>query len=511
MTELEAIRNKIAQLDCSSPTRTEDKTMCLIEKIVSSYKPSRETLKVLNNELVQVFGSKSILDKISIRAPTNPFNQDLLHEGFTGIVYLNDLREKTLSFKYIFGVIDCTKDCDLQGYYLLEETISGPRLEDYLKKVPANEAGSKVVRSILLQLISALNSAWKVGVGNFSMDIRMRPGSPTVPVYSEKGVLNISTYGVIPVFYRFDNCSTVGYRSFGVVSPGPFRATIKSLREEQIEVYAFIRQNLSPQLAAMLPTNVDSVNFEDLIAAKYSIPESRVLIAVRSFIRRMDELVYILEHTPNPMVWSVLQKYAQILRVLAKDYPTLFSPSKPDTGGSQRSKLRMLDSKTLRSDLDFLSVVERIPKPPGSDDPNALSRGIAAGQKLLTDQARVKVDVGTPEGLYSSLYALRNAIRNQTYFETLSAFPCTICTEGIRQSNYLKNQLQIALASAPLPSVTNGRTALWLILYHEIVRPIDPARLLETQKIVSSENLARQAFLDSILASDPVPFFTSVT
>ena len=268
-------------------------------------------------------------DIISVRVPETILQHyKLLNEAYVGIVFLNDLRSITSSFKYIFDYRD--------GMTYEETMIDFPEL---------TTLPDKELRSVILQLLSSLEYAHQKGVSNFPLEIRLRPVdiNLNVPVLLNGKVVQVPTFGRIPVFSRFYSASAPGPND----KLNPYTGLPKTLEQE--------REDLLKHFGI---TNLD---FNDIIIESSIV---RTKTFVKSLIRRVDELIMICQagSSNNPAIyltWPVLQKYIQILQALEMESGDAFEPERPNTGNIKRSDLR-LHNGMIRSDHDFIDLASQL-------------------------------------------------------------------------------------------------------------------------------------------------------
>lgn len=385
----------------------------------------------------------------------------LINEAYVGIKYLNDLRAITPSFKYIYVVLTQNGTP-----YIIEEAFEDARpLRDMLNILPADQTGVQTVKSIILQLMTAVHYASKSDVSNFSMEIVVRPVKNAIlPIFLEDSIVYVNTYGWVPIFQRYHTAGS------------PFAGGIehpKALNQDQNDILQHVISTLNavnPNLAKLIKCNgpIKMEFFSQIIQARREIPQdftiltcnasaraatcmnikeviryfivpfSRVDTYVKSGINRIDELRAILDTLPENnigidqrfIITPVIVRYAQLLQDVAEGVDDrtrrqLFEPERYYESGISDSRYVNLDNLTVKNDLDFVNesaaqlqiqyVNQRYIK-------DFLDEAMNRGETLRLQQQEMTLpDLTTRQGLLTGIQNLRRLIANIYYFETTNA------------------------------------------------------------------------------------------
>jgi len=399
----------------------------------------------LDSRIRNVFGKRKVPEMISVRTPQDQSQAEaLLNEAYIGIVYLNDLRGATPSFKYIFDYVDGQ---------VIEETMEDfPLIEDYLPTLLDTE-GVKF-DSIVAQLLLALEMAHRQGVSGFPHKIRVRPTT------MDK-INGIPTYGQIPVFSRFYSARAQGGQD---------------LNSEKIALYCYLLKLVSkPNLGV-------------------SEPQVRIKTYIRSVTNRLEALANTLqrEHVPY-LVWPVFWEYILILENL-------------DPQAAILSKIKSMrptetpNPEEMRVDLDRLvpyikEVQDKIFPEPDVSSMSGYYKTLITLRDTIRDQTFLKTCqaaieayrprsggsyplISTTGRLHQAEEALTLALREQPHFDLTS----------------LEDALTLTLYSylmGPIDKTNTDALKHFMDLNPELVKPYND-----------------RVYLDSILVSDPVPIFT---
>lgn len=566
-------------LSCLVRTATKDFVIPIAEN-------PKEVAEDLATSLRQFFDTAEDAARHLIIRTINPSSEvssyedqikELLVEGYAGIVFLNDLRSVTPSFKYIYAMLNCNMPKrDEQGHlvniclnngttpYLVEESLeTAMPLRVALNELPADEIGVRAVKSIILQLFTAVRYAAQENISNFPMEFKVRKVDPdaAIPIHTKNGKKYISTYGYVPVFERYNTVAVpLGNEVFG---------TPKALQQEQDDIAEYIMTTLAavnPKLREIFPCGEPATMefFSDVLqdSAKgkvvltcengkqckslkeylhyFTVPYSRLDAYVRSMVERIDELRSMLEVARQPdedfLISGVMIDYAQTLNTVAGQVSNeirreLFPAERYFRPGISLSRYIDVTQGIIRPDLQFvqeslaLNYIEY-------SDPNYLKESldvaINTGYQLRNSQRDLPLpDVSSLEGISNSIEAIRDLITHINYYSTTNAliekyrnyvgdyYPDL--SEAIQEAQFLKERYDNLFTDNPgvlakyLDSVDNDFEYILAHLYDVFIE--DLPDYIETsmrgygarRTPEELEALQNQIYIEKLLASDPIP------
>lgn len=498
-------------------------------------------------------GDNDILKYFTIRTASLDDRNKLINEAYAGIVYLNNLRAVTPSFKYMYTIL--FKD---KVPYLVEESLEDATpLADILTTLPADQSGVNIVKSIFLQLFTAVSYASNQRVSRFSLLVRVRQVDikSTIPIFLNESVMYANTYGYVPVFERYDNVST------------PFDGTPKSIYDEQKDLSAELfrsLQRVNPNLAAMMPiqrefnlpyftpilvANVDPTTLLNCttgscfrIDGPTKVPFGYYDTYVKSLITRMDELQAMLENASVDnafMISAVLVRYAQLLESL---YQQLDPTTRDQVFLGQRKVRRVrsqarLEGEVAKSDITFVReslLAQRTSYRSKDYIKSSIDNAVDKGRSIKATQDKmVGPMMNTKKELNDTLINYRALLANLNYYETLNGmieayrkyiepYPLEF-RKSIESARVLKEQYEqtfqinsgvllrlLTPAGSKAPVIqTNGElilTKLYDIFVEKIPESLETASndYLSTLNKDQIDNVLNQIYQRRIIASDPI-------
>ena len=525
---------------------------CLLQTFIEktgaqrSPTPSNDALDDLTGRIQGFFASRKngdkVLEYLTIRTvDTRPgsilyYDQvdQLINEAYVGIKYLNDLRAITPSFKYIYVVI--TRQLGKTGKltpYIVEEALNDALpLRSMLNTLPPTETGVNTVKSIILQLMTAVHYASKINVSNFPMEIVVRPvGEAVLPIFLEDSITYVNTYGWVPVFHRYYTAGS----PFGGGIEHP-----KSLYQDQNDILQHIISTLNavnPNLAKMIKcTGPITANFfteitqirdnvsrnstiltcnasaqvatcmtiKDIIRY-FTVPFSRVDTYVKSGTIRIDELRAMLNGLSNDnvgidqafIISPVIVRYAQLLQDVAagvndKTRRQLFAGERYHEIGITEDRYIDLDRLIVKDDLVFVNESANLLKTQYVNQryiKDFLDAAMSTGDQLRRQQQDMPLpDLTTRQGLFTGIQNLRTLISNIYYYETTNAvienYRQQIGTyrndfdDAINEAEFIKEKFEITFANAGM----DGKTPL-IDKFVKLVNNADDAILVRLYDI----------------------------
>lgn len=534
---------------------------CLLQTFITKYKNKDPKLKDYNELTLKIqdfFSCKrgdEVLQNLTLRTvdtSTGALNQSeqtnqLINEAYVGIKYLNDLRAITPSFKYIYVILTH------KGVpYIIEESLDKTKsLANTLSLLPANEIGVKSVKSIILQLLTAVHYASKVDVSNFPMEIVVRPvENAMLPIYMNHSVIYINTYGYIPVFQRYHTAGSQFEN--GVEHP-------KALYQDQDEIFQYIMSTLNTVNPALAENIVFKCNgkitidfFNEIIQSRssprstgftilscnssdrlsscmelkeiiryFKIPFSRLDTYVKSGINRIDDLRNTLNNLGNDdigidqafIITPVIVRYSQLLQNVARKV-------------DERSQKRLFEDN-----LDFVDESAKLSTDQYKNQRYIkmfLNGAIERGQSLQVRQRNMTLpDFSTRQGLLTAIQNFRVLMVNIYYYETTNAIVDNYrqnigvyqndLIDAINEAEFIKERFEIAFANNPqviekfIDVINNDDDAILVDLYDTFIQDIqDPLEtILHNYEVRKSPNeLAKfnqEIYIQKILTLDPIP------
>lgn len=496
---------------------------CLVKTAVDSFNLARkeepeETAKDLAITLKRFFGNaEDITRHLDIRTvDTSPDAtsyakqvNELLVESYAGIVFLNDLRAYTPSFKYIYIMLSCGMSqrnkkgnlinvCSTEGNtpHIIEESLATTiPLRMALNELSADEAGIHAVKSIILQLFVAVEYAAREDISNFPMEIVIRKVDPNsfLPLYLEKDTKYIKTLGFIPIFER--------YHTVAIPIEDTIYGTPKALLKEQNDIVEHIMVTLSavnPKLRKIFPeTNSLSFDFfseviqesapEEMIFScvekntcepltsfinYFTLPYARLDVYVRSGVERIDQLRSMLEVARNPneifLISGVMIEYAQLLNTIAGQVSPeirreLFPPKRYFQPGISQSRYVDISRGIVKPDLEFIResfYYNYVDYTNENCLAQAINRAREVGYELHKSQKKFPLpNIDSAEGIFTSIISMRNLITNLNYYSTTNAliekyrkhvgeYPHDL-SEATQEAQYLKERYDNLFAENP--------------------------------------------------------------
>lgn len=319
--------------------------------------------KSISEDPEKVLEKAQKVTKTNLVAVRIPNNGTLLKEAYTGIVYLNDLRSVTTSFKFVFGYSE---------NHMYEEYISNVSLKSVLPS-----CNKEKVLSIIAQLFSALNYANSKSITGFPHEIYIRnvEEASYVPIYFKNQIKYVPTFGMIPVFVRFNDL------------------TNKPLNQEQADLYSYIRENLSQEVKNSLPNECKDLKFDELYKEN---PQNILSCNETELCSGIDNLVH-------PYIISTVRDESYIESVKQRVKELEPSKSKYMVALVLNEYYRILHKFNPKEELKSVPV-------PKEEHGEIIKKAIEKGKQL-------KLNKSDP------LIALRDSIRYQNYLEVTNTFP----------------------------------------------------------------------------------------
>ncbi|MHB1910103.1 MAG: hypothetical protein ACYCQJ_14695 [Nitrososphaerales archaeon] len=393
--------------------------------------------------------------------------KDILNTAYIGKKYLNKLRDRCASFRYVYGFVN--------GMTYVED------LPLSLEQALSKASNPDLVKSILLQLFVSLDMASVEGVSNFPLEIGCRLVDPQsfVPMVIENQLKYCPTFGVIPVWMSFETC---------LVGQGA------NLIAEKTRLYEYLR-NLTgryfPQatlpefmeVPVMVVTQPQGRVYPLMVS---SVSETKVEDKIdRRNIERRAELLYQYLRSPRRtsletlVTLPVLQEYALMLNEFPEKNTELYR------------KISVLESKALtvpRAQLEafFLKVSLACDK---------LTLPLSGDIYDYRNSLRTICFLRTADGLYQR-------------FTPILGKKYRSLEKELEEARKRRDSIRASLVDPPLPNnpetrVYNGVEAVLLGYL-----PVDNMNKLETWFEATSE-AERKVYLvavhrELIITSDPV-------
>jgi len=353
---------------------------CLISAALNNFTGSKENI----TEKLTDFFSKhpQVLENITVKHFNNI--NEFYNHAVAGIVYLNQLRVVTPGFKYIYYA-------DIKSQVVIQENKANMSLGTALRNIKPDIVGKEQAKSLLLQLLIAVNHAHQIGVSNFPFVIECKivDVNSLLPIYRDKSIEYLKTFGYIAIFSSYTTCAILS-NNLNNGSPITLETEINNIYTNFINVM----KETNPDLADMFEPTQSQVDYSNIILISanpenvisclngsniascytlqdfigtltYSAKHGDILIT--SYLNRIDELLSQINLSNSFQTFITLlcvKGYLELINDLKKNMSEqtmneVFKPSRY-TNNVKHSKERLLNANTLISDNDFIKKVSNI-------------------------------------------------------------------------------------------------------------------------------------------------------
>jgi len=367
------------------PNIEADKTYtCLISSALKDFTGNKENAL----EKLKVFFSKyqNFTDVLDVRY--FPDVKDFYGQSVTGIAFLNKLRVVTPNFKYIYYA-------NVPSKIVIQENRFTVPLGSVIKAIPADNNGKTMVKSLLLQLLTAVTYAHGEGVSNFPFVIECRQvnDQALLPIYNKDSVEYIKTFGYLAIFTSYTTCS---YSSSAFTSGTPisyfdelerlyinFLAVLKientglfnlfrEPRQSDIDYSDVVQTGADPRYVIQCVGDAHQIGCYtlDYFMSNFTYTKSHMQMLLDSYVNRVDYLLMILmgesvqmNQLKSYIIMICTTEYLKMINELRGNMSPemqkeVFRPRR--YSNLQHSPYRRLDVNTILSDEEFISVVSKL-------------------------------------------------------------------------------------------------------------------------------------------------------